>query len=102
MPVSPPQWLNAPVERWLPCKVLSELSPQGYVVELSIEGQDRSIVVPYGAVKITENAKLPTDGELRVFVIADLPEDKRLAELPSTPMNGSQRMKLSAGALRVS
>lgn len=100
MRVAPPVWLNSPIVRWLPCEVLSDLQPQGFLVEFNIEGQGRSIVVPYDSVRV--EGPLPATGELRVVVIAELPEDKSmLAELPNTPLDGSQRLKVSPEALRV-
>ena len=104
MRVSPPVWLSTPIVRWLPCSVLSELPPQGYVVELKVDGQERSIVVPRDAVK--RSGVPPTTGELAVLLIAELPDDDAfgpglLAELPSTPMTGSQRVKVKRATAKV-
>ena len=99
MPVSPPIWYNPPLARWIKCRVESELSPQGYLVELEIEDEQRSIVAPYGSVK--PPTTIPGDGELFVVVVAELPGDTRvLTELPATPFRGSQRLKVHPDILQ--
>lgn len=100
MRISPPVWLPVPEIRWLPAQIVAESPPQGFVVVVNIEGQERAVVVPAAAVK--SDGALPGPGFLRVLVIAELPdENKMLAELPSTPMDGSQRLKVTQDALEV-
>lgn len=103
MRVSAPLWLNAPIVTWIPCQVVGELQPQGYIVEVSIEGAERSIVVPKDYIQnLSSSTTFPSTAELRVLVIAEIPDDDRmLAELPSTPLNGSQRVLGSPAALKV-
>lgn len=102
--ITPPAWLPAPEARWLPCRILRELPPQGFLVELSVSGQERSIVVPPGSLKFTGTP--PTDGELLVLVVAELPAGDafgsgHLVELPATPLNGTQRLKVKPEAPKV-
>ena len=103
MRVTPPQWYNPPIAKWLPCRVTSDLPPQGFLVELTIDGQQRSIVAPYTSVQIPDGANLPTDGKLFVVLIAELPEENGqvLTELPAAPVNGSQRLKADRRILEV-
>lgn len=101
MGVSPPLWLESPEIKLLSCRVVGRVEPHGYVVEVSIDGEERSIVVPEQAVEV-KGDNFPTDGRLRVVVVAKLPGDKRLlTELPATPFTGSQRIKIDPGALQV-
>lgn len=102
--ISPPAWLPSPEVRWLPCRVLSELAPQGFLVELNVNGQERSIVVPPGSLKF--DGAIPTDGKLLVSIVAELADDDSfgsgfLAELPATPLSGTQRLKLKPESARV-
>jgi hypothetical protein len=103
MRITPPVWYNPPIAKWLPCKVISDLSPQGLLVELTLDGEHRSIVAPYNAVRMKDGETLPAPGELFVVIVAELPEDggKVLTELPATPINGSQRVKADKRILEV-
>lgn len=95
MRVSPPLWLNPPQVKWIPCTVQSLIDPLGYMVELNVDGEERSIVVPKDSVKF-DGDKLPAEGNLLVVVVAELPDDTRLlTELPATPIAGSQRIKVN-------
>ena len=93
MRVTPPIWYNPPIARWLKCRVQNDLPPQGYLVEVNIDGEERSIVAPYQAVRV-DAGSLPADGELFVVVVAELPDNENLVltELPAAPFNGSQRL----------
>ena len=100
MRVSPPLWLNPPLVRWIPCRIERRIEPNGYVVQLNVDGEQRSIVVPEQAVQV-EGASFPSDGNLSVVVVAELPDDKRLlTELPATPLSGSQRIKVDPRSLQ--
>lgn len=100
MRVSPPLWLNPPVVKWIPCRVKGKVEPRGYVVQLSLDGEERSVVVPEDAVRV-QGGGFPTDGTLLVVVVAELPNDERLlTELPATPLSGSQRMKIDPRRLQ--
>jgi len=101
MGVSPPIWLKPPEIRLLPCEVLGRIEPNGYLVKVSIGGEERSVIVPDQVVEV-KGDKLPTTGSLRVAVVARLPDDERvLTELPATPVAGSQRIKIDPRALQV-
>ena len=101
MRVSPPLWLNPPEIKWISCSVDSRVQPQGYVVRLDVDGQQRSIVVSEDLVRL-KGDKVPGDGRLRVVVVAELPNDdpRMLTELPATPIAGSQRIKVSPSSLQ--
>lgn len=99
MRANPPLWLNPPEAKWVPCDVVSKIDPMGYMVEVRLDGEERSIVVPERWVRLSEET-LPTKGNLLVTVVAELPDDTRmLTELPATPVAGSQRIKVSPGSL---
>lgn len=100
MRVSPPLWLNPPEVKWITCTVQSQIDPEGYMVELNVDGEERSIVVSADSVKINGD-KLPAEGNLLVVVVAELPDDTRLlTELPATPISGSQRIKVDPKSLQ--
>ena len=100
MRVSPPLWLNPPEVKWIPCTVQGLIDPQGYMVDLSVDGEERSIVVPTDSVKF-DGDKFPAKGSLLVVVVAELPDDPRmLTELPATPISGSQRIKVNPQSLQ--
>lgn len=100
MRISPPLWLNPPEVKWIQCTVSSRLPPNGYVVQVDVHGEQRSIVVPEDSVKIS-GATFPTEGRLQVVIVAELPDDERLlTELPATPLSGSQRIKVEPGLLQ--
>ena len=102
MRVAAPLWLNSPIITWIPCTVVGELPQEGYVVEISVEGTERSIVVQSGYLREIKSKTYPTKAELQVIVLAEISDDNRmLAELPTTPLNGSQRFLGSPAALQV-
>ena len=100
MRISPPLWLNPPLAKWIPCRVEGKVEPNGYVVQLNVDGEQRSIVVPESAVQVKSDS-FPADGNLLVVVVAELPDDERLlTELPATPLSGSQRIKVDPRRLQ--
>ena len=101
MRVSPPLWLNPPQANWIQCIVKNKIDPRGYLVELSLDGEERSIVVPEDSVRM-DGDTFPAKGDLLVIVVAELPNDdpRMLTELPATPIAGSQRIKVSPSSLQ--
>ena len=100
MRISPPLWLNPPLVKWIPCRVESKSELNGYVVQINLDGEQRSIVVPEIAVRV-KGGEFPADGDLSVVVVAELPDDDRLlTELPATPLSGSQRIKVNRQRLQ--
>lgn len=60
------------------------------------------MIAPADAVK--RPASLPGAGEIRVTIVAELPDGDTfglgfLAELPTTPVNGSQRVRIKADSI---
>ena len=101
MRVTPPLWLNPPEVKWIPCRVESKIEPNGYMVQINLDGEQRSIGVPEKAVRVVGDT-LPVDGNLLVVVVAELPDDNRLlTELPATPLSGSRRIKVDPKRLQV-
>lgn len=100
MRVTPPLWLNPPEVKRIPCRVEGKIEPNGYMVQINLDGEQRSIGVPEKAVRV--NGTLPADGNLLVVVVAELPDDNRLlTELPATPLSGSRRIKVDPKRLQV-
>ena len=62
------------------------------------------MVVPSESLKFT--GSLPTDGELLVVIVAELADGDTfgpglLAELPATPLSGTQRLKVKPETAKV-
>ena len=100
MRVSPPLWLNPPEIKRIPCTIQKRIEPKGYLVQLDVDGEQRSIVVPEDTVRVGSGS-FPAKGNLLVVVVAELPDDDRLlTELPATPLSGSQRIKVNPQRLQ--
>lgn len=100
MRVSPPIWLNPPEAKWIPCTIQRRVEPKGYLVQLDLDGEQRSLVVPEDAVQVGSDS-FPAEDNLLVVVVAELPDDERLlTELPATPLSGSQRIKVNRQRLQ--
>ncbi len=90
-----PEWLDTPEDAWLPCEVAGEAPPADYAVTIHINGERAAAIVPKAVVGTQGNGRKA----VRVRVIADLPASDpmapaRLVELPTEPINASQRQKV--------
>ena len=84
-------WLFPPEVHWLPCQVAGDFGPEGYAVQIQVNGSSLAAVVPHGSVRI-EKPALPSSGSVQVVLVADLTNGNYLAELPAAPVNGTQRV----------
>lgn len=83
-------WLTTPEQKWLPCRVAGSYDPEGYAVQIQINGHSFAAVVPYESVRLDRQP--PTDGKVRIVVLAEIGGGGLLAELPAAPVNGTQRV----------
>jgi hypothetical protein len=84
-------WLSNPELHWLPCDVASDFEPEGYAVQIQVNGSSLAAIVPYRSVRLNEQT-LPTKGSVQIVLLADLSDGRYLAELPAAPINGTQRV----------
>ncbi|HXF52393.1 MAG TPA: hypothetical protein VNM43_12010 [Dehalococcoidia bacterium] len=97
-PISLPRWLQPPKVAWLRCQVEADVPPNDAAVEIAVNGDTLTALVPRDAV-VTERPTLPSPGRVRVRLVAELSADDPfgeglLADLPAAPVNGGQRIKV--------
>ena len=92
-----PNWLNPPQEKWIGCSIQGRMDPNEYAVQLQVNGSEVAVAIPRAFVKAP--AILPSEGGLRVVVVAYLPNDRALAELPAAPLNGTRRINVGVARL---
>lgn len=97
------KWLNQRELGHLDCRVERSFEPGEYAVQLSLNGDSVTVIVPTSSVNVS--GSLPADGTLGVWLIAELPESDPfypglLAELPAAPLNGTQRVKIKRAWLK--
>jgi hypothetical protein len=96
MPTIAPRWVT-PETKWIDCMVEGLLEPEGYAVQIRVNGHDVTAVVPEGTVSAPRD--LPAEGWVRVSVVAVLGDDNVLADLPTAPLNGTQRITVQGRRL---
>ena len=84
-------WLSPPEWHWLPCEIAGDFGPEGYAVQIQVNGSSFAAVVPHDSVRL-EKSPPPSSGTVQVVLVADLANGNFLAELPAAPVNGTQRV----------
>jgi hypothetical protein len=89
-----PNWLTQPKLGWLPCTFKGEYDPEGYAVQIHINGETVSAIVPYDALDQKKE-------KVKIAIVAELEEPGTfLAELPAAPFVGTQRVVVKKDWLR--
>lgn len=95
--IAMPRFFDEPKSAWMSCEVVGAAPPEGFAVTVKIGEQSRSLIVSESQVR--NLTSIPGAGEVRVTVVGRLPDgdpfgDGLLAELPSPPVDGSQRVRV--------
>jgi hypothetical protein len=95
--ISAPQWLDSPLVKWLDCSVEGYVEPNQLAVQIQVNGHGVAAVVQKDSV--VSQANPPAAGRVRVVVVARLERDQVLADLPASPLNGTQRIAVLSSRL---